>query len=143
MLLDKTALLAEFELKTEEVELKTGTVIVSELNGTDYLDLYTDPQYQIDGVMDLKKLRPAMIARCVVDQDGNRVFSDEEASVVAKSASKPFLKLMEAVNRVNADSGDEIKNSEETVSDSLCTGSVSTSDIEAQDTWPAASPPEI
>lgn len=142
MLLDKAALLSEFELKTEDVKLKSGTVRVTELNGTDYLDLYTDPQYQIDGVMDLKKLRPAMIARCVVDGSGKRVFTDAEAEVVAKSASKPFLKLMEAVNRVNADSGDEIKNSEETASDSLCTDSVSTSDTEAPAIWPVASPPQ-
>lgn len=141
MLLDKTALLAEFTLKTEEVTLATGTVIVSELNGTDYLDLYTDPQYQIDGAMDLKKLRPAMIARCVVDADGNRIFSDEEAQTIARSASKPFLKLMEAINRMNAETGDEIKNSGETASDSLCTGSVSSSDTEAPAIWPVASPP--
>lgn len=129
MVLDKSALLSALKLKTEEVEIDGGTVIVSEIGAADYIKLWTDPSNQTDGEIDMVKFTPALLACTIVDQDGKRIFSNDDISELSRSAHAPFLKIAEAAKRLNGLSGSEIKNSESSQSDSLYIDSACNSDI--------------
>ena len=107
MALDRTALLKAMHLKTETVEIEGGEVIVSEIGAADYIKLWSDPKNQKatgekvikDGkeedvmVIDMSKFTPALIAYSVVDEAGERLFTDEDVAVLGRSSQGIFLKL--------------------------------------------------
>lgn len=128
--LNKTEIFEELELVTERVPLKKGAVIVSEIGAADYIALWTDPgNKDAEGNVDMAKFTPALLAACIVDESGNRMFDASEAAKLARSSHGPFMKLAAVARRLNGLSGDESKNSEETATDDSLSGSVSTSDI--------------
>jgi len=131
MALDRTALLKAMQLKTETVEIEGGEVIVSEIGAADYIKLWSDPKNQKatgekvikDGkeedvmVIDMSKFTPALIAYSVVDEAGERLFTDEDVAVLGRSSQGIFLKLAEKARKMNGLSGNESKNSEPIVAD--------------------------
>jgi len=135
MALDRSSLLNAMKLKTETVEIEGGEVIVSEIGAADYIKLWSDPKNQKDTgekvlkegkeeavmVIDMAKFTPALIAYSVVDDAGNRLFSDEDVTLLARSSQGIFLKIAEASRRINGLSGEETKNSSETEADSSST----------------------
>lgn len=126
MAMNKAELLNELRLKTELVKLDDGKdVIVSEVGAADYIKLWTNPDYQNGNTVDMAKLMPAMVAYSVVDDQGQRVFADEDIPAIARSAQGPFMKISDAVRRVNGMVGDEAKNSMETAPEDSSSGSVS------------------
>jgi len=124
MILDKAGLLEELKLITEEVPLNNGSVIVSEISAVDWDELIASEEYKVDGKVIEKKIQPALVARAVLNQDGTRMFTDEEAAVVAQSSKKPFRAIVSAVMRLNGLGGVEIKNSEPSQTDSSVSDSV-------------------
>lgn len=118
MVLDKAGLLEELKLNTEEVPLGKGTVIVSEISAVDWDELISSDEYRVDGKVVEKKIQPALIARAVLNEDGTRMFSDDEAGQLALSAKKPFRALVQAVMRLNGLGGEIVKNSEPSLTDS-------------------------
>lgn len=112
MSLNRDMLLNTMKLKTEEVELGAGTVIVSEIGAADYIKLWTDPKTQKDGTVDMARFTPALIAYAVVDETGNRIFTDADVDILARSSQGPFLKIAEVARKLNGLSGEETKNSE-------------------------------
>lgn len=126
MSLNRAELLNVMRLKTELVTLDDGSnVIVSEVGAADYIKLWTNPEYQDGNTVDMAKLMPAMVAYSVVDDQGHRVFADDDIPTLARSAQGPFMKISDAVRRVNGMIGEESKNSKETALGDSSTGSVS------------------
>lgn len=112
MALDRNSLINLLALKKETVTLPEGEVIVSEIGAADYIRLWTDPANQgEDGKADMAKFTPALVARCLVDANGDRLFSDADAEMLGKSAIGPFNALAAAARRLNGLSG-EAGNSE-------------------------------
>lgn len=126
MVLDRNSLLETMKLKTEEVELDGGKVIVSELSGPDYIKLYSDPANQkatgritkVNGkdepemTIEMGRFQAALIVYGVVDTDGKRIFKDEDIDLVARGSQGPFLKLAEVARKLNGFNGEEVKNSD-------------------------------
>ena len=111
MSLDKVALLAEMALKTETVSLPSGSVMLSELSAESYMDAYESPLAKdATGAYSGVRFTALLVARCAVDDAGNRILSDEDADTFRAGSSGTFRKLSEAVNRLNGLAGDEIKN---------------------------------
>lgn len=131
-ILTKEELFAEGALKTENVTLKSGDVIVSEIGGSDYIKLWSDPnnQKEVDGKseVDMSRFTPALLSYSVVDEAGNRLFDEADIDRLAKFNSEVFLKLSEVARRLNGLSGEEVKNSEGTQSDLLSSDSASISE---------------
>lgn len=137
-ILSRQEILNEGALNTEIVTLKSGDVRVSQIGGSDYISLWTDPKNQKEtgevviknGVeekvttVDMSRFTPALIAYAVVDVDGNRVFTDEDIPLIARLASGPFLKVSEIARKLNGLTGEEVKNSEDNQSDFSSTASV-------------------
>jgi hypothetical protein len=131
-ILNRLEILKEGALKTESVKLDSGEIIVSQIGGADYIALWTDPQNQKEtgeivvknGVeekvltVDMSRFTPALIAYAVVDENGNRVFTDEDIPVIARLASGPFLKISEIARKLNGLAGDEVKNSDDNLNES-------------------------
>lgn len=109
MLLDKAQLLKKLTLKTEDVEIGGGKVRVTELGAEDYFKVLSDPANQ-DGDKMSPRFMPTMLALCVIDAKGNRLFTDADIEMLGKSALVPFKKLTEVVRRLNGLTGEEIKN---------------------------------
>ena len=137
--LNRAELLNELRLATESVDLGNGKqVIVSEIGAEDFIRLWTRPEYQVetgeekDGkpvtTVDMAKFTPALVACSVGDEQGQRLFSDDDIKLLARGAQGPFMKLSDAARRLNGMAGGETKNSSETAPVDLHTGSVSTSE---------------
>ena len=136
--LNKLEILSEGSLKTEAVVLNSGEVIVSQIGGADYINLYTDPKNQKktgnkvlrNGIeedeteLDMARFTPALIAYSVVDEAGNRIFADDDIPAIARFATEKYLKLADACRKINGLSGEEVKNSEDSQNDSSFSDSV-------------------
>ena len=112
MVLDKTGVMEELKLITEEVPLGKGSVIVSEISAVEWDELVSSEEYRVDGKISEKKLQPALVARAVLNPDGSRMFSDEEATVVAQSSKKPFRAIVKTIMKLNGLGDEAAKNSE-------------------------------
>lgn len=86
-------------------------MILSEIGAKDLMDLYTRKELQNEsGDIVMSKFIPALVAKSVVDDAGNRIFSDEDAALLEKAASARFSALARAARRMNGLAGDESKN---------------------------------
>lgn len=126
MVLTKEQFLQEGALKTEVVPLETGDVIVSQISGVDYVKLFTDPLNQKstgakilkDGVeidevvMDMDRFVPALMTYAIVNEDGTRMFADEDIELLARLASGPFMKVSQVARKLNGAGAEPAKNSE-------------------------------
>lgn len=145
--LSRDEFLEEGKLNTEEVTLKSGKKItVSEISGSDYIKMWSDPKNQKetgkkllkDGVetdemvVDMSRLTPVLLTYSVVNPDGSRMFNDEDVELLARLASGPFLKVAEVARKLNGMSGEEAKNSETIQPDLNCGESQSDSVTDIQ-----------
>lgn len=123
--LNKAALMQVLEPKTEKVKLGKGEVIVSEIGAADYIRIWTDEAYQDkDGNTDMTKFTPALVAYCVVNEKGERVFSDDDIPALARSSHGPFHEIARVARRLNGLAGGEVKNSKPSPIESSSSGSV-------------------
>jgi len=124
MKLNKKQLLEKLVLKTEEVFIGEDSINVSQIGASDFIRLWNNPDHRNDGDVDMSKLLPALVAASIVDDGGNRIFTDEEAAILSRSSREPFAILANAAKRLNGFMGDEIKNSEPGQTDSSTSDSV-------------------
>lgn len=129
-MLNRAELLNRLNLKTETIELSDGSSVrVAELSGPDYLKIWGSDRFAgSNDDVDMSKLAPALIAACVVDQDNNRIFTDDDIQVISRGNKDLFMQLSTAVLRINGLGGGAVKNFEGTESGDSSTGSVSVSD---------------
>lgn len=112
MVLNRESILEAAKLKTEVVELEEGSVIVSEISALDYNEICELSKKPDCDEVDMKKFTPTLLAFGIVNENGERVFSNEDIPLLAKLAQKPFMKIADGVKRLNGLIGDEAKNSE-------------------------------
>jgi len=119
MLLNREEFFEETALQTERVPVGKGEIIVSEIGATDYLELYSKYKCRDeDGNVDSVKFTNVLILLSVVNEGGERFFTDDDLSRLARTKPKVYLEIANAAKRVNGLSGDE-KNSEPSLTDSL------------------------
>lgn len=111
MILNRTELLNELQLKTEVVELSEGKeVIVSEIGASDMIDLWEATEIKKDGSVDVAQFGPLLVARAVVDEAGERILTEDDVSTLVNSSRNIFDKILEAASRLNGVTGKEAKN---------------------------------
>jgi hypothetical protein len=102
MALDKQGILDALKLKTKTVTLDNGEAIITEISATEYMEVFnSDAAKDEQGEFDGTKFTALLATRCIVDADGNRIFSDAEAGLLSSGASATFLKLSSAVKDLN------------------------------------------
>lgn len=122
MVLNKKKLLSAMALKTKTVKLPEGGVIVSEITADDYLEICNlsadggiesaDAQGNIK--LNMKKFNAALMAYCVVDEKGDRIFDNEDIPLLIKSSQKSFAIIMAGCKEMNGLVGTEGNASEPT-----------------------------
>lgn len=111
MILDRAALDKELKLKTEEVPVGSGKVLVTEVTALEYMEVYDSEAAKNDkGDPDGSKFTAALAVRCIVDKKGQRLYGDNEADLLRNGSSSVYTKLILAVKRVNGLGVDPIKN---------------------------------
>lgn len=90
-MLNKEAILEAGKVKTRTVEIPEwgGEVIIRQLDAAELLSLTTDA----DGSM--------TAAMSIVDESGNRMFSDEDLPLLRRMAAAGRLRLNRAINEFN------------------------------------------
>jgi hypothetical protein len=114
-ILQKLDIVAARDRKQETVDVPEwgGEVIVSELGAADYVSLFATPELFLsenDGKnISMAKFAPALVAKCIVDPEGNRIFSDEDAEILAQKSVIPFGRVSTVAFRLNKMAAQENK----------------------------------
>jgi len=112
MILNRDALLG-LKLKRKKLTLPEGDIYVQELTGEQRGEIEILSFNINDDKKLYKKIRPLVAVMAVVDEDGNRLFKDEDADMVNKTLSAKILDAInEAVGELSLTSEDEIKKSQ-------------------------------
>ena len=127
MLATKNDLFEELQLSTEIVTLSSGKeIIVTEITAPDYMELckfcaigdMKSPDEDGNIKLDISKFNGALLAYCVVDDKGERVFDDSDIDQLINSANKPLMNIVGVAKRLNGLSGTEEKSLGSTEGDS-------------------------
>ena len=98
-LLGRDEILGAQDLKTVEVEVPEwgGVVLVRGLTGVE-----RDALEEESAKVGLKNLRARYAARCIVDENGERVFSDEDIEALGKKSAPALHRVFMAALRLSA-----------------------------------------
>lgn len=104
-LLTRDAILQAQDLPTEDVEVPEwgGTVRVRALTGAER-DAFEQSVVEMRGKstrMNLKNIRAKLVALTVVDEDGKRVFSDEDAELLGRKSAAALNRVFEVAQRLS------------------------------------------
>lgn len=111
MFLNRADLLKTLEPKKETVEIDGGDVIITEIGASDLIGLYSNEDFLNEsGSLIMNKFTPALVAKCVVDEAGNRIFSDSDIPLLEKASATQFAKIAAVARRLNGLAGTETKN---------------------------------
>lgn len=106
--LSRTAIL-EAPVKTAEVEVKEwgGVVLVREMSAAEVDDLAFDMMTP-GGSIDRSQTRGKMVriaATCIIDAQGNRLFSDEDIEALKEKSFDPIRRVAEKVMQLSGLAG--------------------------------------
>lgn len=111
MILNREELLKEIAPAKETVSLGNGEVIITDIGASALMELYTRKDVQKDdGTYDMTKFTPALVALAVVDEAGERIFTDDDIAFLQKAGANQFQKLATVARRLNGLAGNEAKN---------------------------------
>lgn len=125
-MLTKEEILKANDLNYEEVEVEEwgGSVRVRCMTGTER-DAFEASIYEFTGNnahIVRENFRAKLIARTLIDENGKRLFTDKEISLVGGKGAKPLDKVFKIAQKLNglsqADEDELVKNLEGEVGDS-------------------------
>lgn len=118
LILTRDAILEAQDRKTETVEVPEwgGAVVVSEMSGTDR-DAYEAALF-VDRAgkreVDMANVRARLAALCIVDEAGNRLFTDADVMVLGRKSATALDRVASVAQRLNGMGAraveDEVKN---------------------------------
>ena len=123
--LTKENILTANDIKREEVQVPEwgGVVLVQGLSGRDrdQLEASMIQGKGKDTKVSLDNLRAKVVARSIVDENGNRIFSDADIPALAKKSALALNRVYEVAQRLSGISQEDVdeltKNSETAPSD--------------------------
>lgn len=105
MRLSKDDILKAADVKTEEVQVPEwgGTVLVRGMTGAerDAYEASVMVQYNGQVQMNTANGRAKLVVKCIVDDDGNRLFTDEDAVEVGAKSGRALDRLFEVAARLS------------------------------------------
>ena len=108
-MLKREEILSKTSLKTEKVIIEEwdGEVLVSEMSGA-MRDGWEQAIREKDSSGRLVSPRAKLIVFTVVDENGNRIFKDDDIEAIGKLSSETLEKICAAAMRLNGLGADEI-----------------------------------
>jgi hypothetical protein len=113
LMLTREQILAVTDLPRETVEVKEwgGSVVVAAMTGTDR-DAFEASVVTADGKPNLRNMRAKLVAACVVDEAGKRLFSPADIEALggkSSSALDRIAKVAQRLNRLGDEQLEELK----------------------------------
>lgn len=108
MTLSRDAILGAVDIQTKEVEVPEweGTVFIKGMTGAER-DAF-EATNQRNGEQNLTNVRARFLVRCIVNEEGTRIFADQDAAGLGKKSSAAISRLWEAAAELNGTS-DEVQ----------------------------------
>ena len=111
-LLSKTAILAANDLKSEDVEVPEwgGAVRVRSFTGRER-DAFESSMVRGDGrdrKVDLTNMRARLVGLTVIDESGQRLFTDEEADLLGAKSGAALDRVFAVAQKLNGLSGADV-----------------------------------
>ena len=112
-LLSKTAILAAQDLQTEDVEIPEwgGAVRVRSFTGRER-DAFEASMVRGDGRdrrVDLTNMRARLVGLTVIDESGQRLFTDEEADLLGAKSGAALDRVFAIAQKLNGLSGSDVE----------------------------------
>ena len=112
-LLSKTAILAAQDLQTEDVEIPEwgGAVRVRSFTGRER-DAFEASMVRGDGRdrrVDLTNMRARLVGLTVIDESGQRLFTDEEADLLGAKSGAALDRVFAVAQKLNGLSGADVE----------------------------------
>lgn len=109
MILSKQQILEANDLKREKVTVKEwgGDVFVRAMTGTERDGF--DQSLVVDGKTDLINARAKLVARCIVDEAGELVFSDQDIEALGRKSARALERVSRVAQRLNGLGDKEIE----------------------------------
>lgn len=103
--LTKEQIIGFDDLKSEAVEVPEwgGTVFIRRMTGAER-DAYEADVFETKGTtvtMKRENFRAKLVSRCLVDEAGERLFSDAEIATLSKKSAAALDKCFSAAQRIN------------------------------------------
>ena len=125
MLLSRDAILEAKDLQHEDVYVEEwgGAVRVRSLTGTerDAFEASVVEQRGKNTKMNLRNIRAKLVALTVVDDEGNRLFSDADAKLLGQKSASALDKIFEVAQRLSGLRDEDVeelaKNSDDDLSE--------------------------
>lgn len=113
MTLTKEQILAADDIPIREVEVPEwgGTVRMRGLTGSER-DAYESSLFQQRGekrILRMENVRARLVARCIVDDEGNRLFSDEEVKALGGKSGKVLDRLFDEARKLSGLTAEDVE----------------------------------
>ena len=113
-LLSRDQILGANDLKTEQVPVPEwgGDVLVGTMTGT-ARDAYEQSIIEVDSQgkakQNLQNIRAKLLAAVLVDENGNRLFSEKDINALGKKSSAALDRVFTVAQRINSVSDEDIE----------------------------------
>jgi hypothetical protein len=109
-ILSRDAILTADDLAFEEVEVPEwgGSVRIRCLTGTER-DNFEASVYKNGETPDFRNVRAKLVAKTIVDEEGNRLFTDNDVKELGRKSAGALNRVWEASSRLSGLSEDDIK----------------------------------
>lgn len=109
MALSRDAILGAADIQTREVDVPEwgGTVYLKGMSGTER-DQFEAANRRSDGEQNLVNVRARFLVRCVVNENGTRIFGDPDAAELGKKSSAAIQRLWDVAAELNGTSEAEM-----------------------------------
>lgn len=107
MTLSRDAILGAVDIQTKEVDVPEwgGTVFIKGMTGAER-DAF-EATNQRNGEQNLTNVRARFLVRCIVNEEGTRIFADQDAAGLGKKSSAAISRLWDAAAELNGTSDEE------------------------------------
>lgn len=128
--LTRDAILASPDLPTESVAVPEwgGTVMVRGLNGTER-DAFEAESYRVRGKdveINRANLRSRLLVRAIVDDQGKRIFTDDDIAMLGAKSAAALDRVMEVAQRLSGIGNDDVEELAKNSDSDLAASSTST-----------------
>ena len=112
MRLTRDAILAVQDTKTEEVSVPEwgGSVLVRGMTGRERDDFEGSMIVQAAGqtARDLRNTRAKLVAKCVIGDDGRRLFTDDDVTALGEKSAAALVRVFEVASRLSGLSDEDV-----------------------------------
>lgn len=107
MVLDRDAILGADDLHTETVEVPEwdGEVLVRSVSGRERAEFEVWVE-KADDIEDLADIRERIVALTVVDEDGDRLFTEEDVEALTAKSVSAIDRIVDVAQRINGLGGE-------------------------------------